>query len=117
MDDPKVLFGQRLAQLRKVKGWSQETLALESGIARSYLGGVERGQRNIALLNICRLAETLGLPPSELLKLGEVASHDAAPRSSTKSSAKPAPRAHRSPTPESPARPDPGHRKTQRRRP
>lgn len=69
MDDPRVLFGQRLAQLRKKKGWSQETLALESGIARSYLGGVERGQRNIALLNICKLAEALGLPPSELLKL------------------------------------------------
>ena len=69
MDDPRVLFGQRLAQLRKKKGWSQETLALESGIARSYLGGVERGQRNIALLNICKLAEALDLSPSELLKL------------------------------------------------
>lgn len=42
-------------------------LALESGIARSYLGGVERGQRNIALLNICRLAEALNLKPSELM--------------------------------------------------
>jgi len=65
-DDPRVLFGRRLAELRKVKGWSQERLALESGIARSYLGGVERGQRNIALLNICRLAETLGVPVGEL---------------------------------------------------
>jgi transcriptional regulator with XRE-family HTH domain len=60
-------FGKKLARLRKVRGWSQEQLALESGLARSYLGGVERGQRNIALLNICRLAETLGVPPSELL--------------------------------------------------
>lgn len=65
--DPKTLFGQRLAQLRKEVGWSQETLALESGIARSYLGGVERGLRNISLLNICRLADTLSLPPSALL--------------------------------------------------
>jgi transcriptional regulator with XRE-family HTH domain len=65
--DPKFLFGQRLAVLRKTRGWSQETLALESGLARSYLGGVERGQRNISLVNICRLAETLGFPPSELL--------------------------------------------------
>lgn len=47
---------------------SQEQLALESGLARSYLGGVERGQRNIALLNIVRLAEALECPPSELLK-------------------------------------------------
>jgi DNA-binding XRE family transcriptional regulator len=64
---PRPLFGRRLAQLRKQKGWSQERLALESGIARSYLGGVERGQRNIALVNICELAETLGLAPPELL--------------------------------------------------
>jgi transcriptional regulator with XRE-family HTH domain len=61
------LFGERLVELRKTKGWSQEVLSLESGIARSYLGGVERGQRNIALVNICRLAEALEVSPSELL--------------------------------------------------
>lgn len=65
--DPRILFGKRLARLRKERGWSQEQLALESGLARSYLGGIERGQRNIALLNICRLAETLNLPASELM--------------------------------------------------
>lgn len=57
-----------MATLRKERGLSQERLALESGLARSYLGGVERGQRNIALLNIVRLAEALGCPPSELMK-------------------------------------------------
>ncbi len=66
--DPLVLFGKRLVKLRKDQAWSQERLALESGLARSYLGGVERGQRNIALLNICRLAEALGVAPSELMK-------------------------------------------------
>lgn len=70
--DPKTLFGQRLAQLRKKRGWSQETLALESGVARSYLGGVERGQRNISLVNICRLAETLNVSPSVLLEFDAV---------------------------------------------
>lgn len=60
-------FGQRLALLRKERGWSQERLALESGLARSYLGGVERGQRNIALLNILRLARSLECEPSQLL--------------------------------------------------
>ncbi|HAV6242973.1 TPA: XRE family transcriptional regulator, partial [Acinetobacter baumannii] len=45
-------FGIRLAELRKKNGISQEKLALESGLARSYLSGVERGQRNISLLNI-----------------------------------------------------------------
>lgn len=66
--DPRVLFGLRLAEVRRARGLSQERLALESGIARSYLGGVERGQRNIALLNIHRLAEALGVPPASLLE-------------------------------------------------
>ncbi|OOX17763.1 helix-turn-helix domain-containing protein [Xanthomonas oryzae] len=66
--DPRVLFGLRLAEVRKIKGLSQERLALESGLARSYLGGVERGQRNIALLNIYRLAEALGVHPTLLLE-------------------------------------------------
>lgn len=68
-DDSELLaaFGKNLAVLRKRHGWSQEKLALESGIARSYLSGVERGQRNIALLNISLLAKTLGIHPSELM--------------------------------------------------
>ena len=41
--DYKILFGQRLVRLRKQVGFSQETLALESGIARSNLSGIERG--------------------------------------------------------------------------
>jgi len=69
--DPLASFGKRLVELRKARGWSQERLALESGLARSYLGGIERGQRNIALYNICVLAETLGVPPPALLEFGE----------------------------------------------
>ncbi|MCH4246291.1 MAG: helix-turn-helix domain-containing protein [Acinetobacter populi] len=65
---PLKLFGLRLIELRKTKGWSQERLALESGLARSYVGGVERGQRNIALINIYKLADTLGVPASTLLE-------------------------------------------------
>ena len=66
--NPLQKFGLRLIELRKHKGWSQERLALESGLARSYLGGVERGQRNIALLNICKLAVALEIAPSLLLE-------------------------------------------------
>lgn len=67
-------FGKHLAQLRKGMGWSQEKLALESGIARSYIGDVERGLRNIALVNICRIANTLMIEPAELMRFREAAS-------------------------------------------
>jgi len=65
---PLELFGLRLREIRKSKGISQEKLALESGVARSYVGEVERGKRNIALLNIYKLAETLDVKPSALLE-------------------------------------------------
>lgn len=65
---PLQIFGLRLVELRKAKSWSQEKLALESGVARSYLGGVERGERNIAVLNIYRLAGALGVTPAKLLE-------------------------------------------------
>ena len=66
--DPRVELGRHIAALRRRAGLSQEALAPKSGLARSYLGGVERGQRNISLLNICRLAEALAVRPSRLLE-------------------------------------------------
>jgi len=68
--DPLPLFGKHSAELRRELGWSQEHLALESGLAHSYLGEVEGGKRNIALINICGLAHTLGVAPSALLDSG-----------------------------------------------
>ena len=61
-----VKFGQRLRELRTAKGSSQETLALLSGLDRSYVGGVERGQRNVSLVNILKLATALNIEPREL---------------------------------------------------
>jgi transcriptional regulator with XRE-family HTH domain len=61
------LFGQHLAAIRKEKNWSQEKLALESGLARSYVGDVERGIRNIALINICKIADTLEVSVTDLM--------------------------------------------------
>lgn len=66
--DPLAQFAAKLVELRRSRGWSQERLALESGLARSYVGGVERGQRNIALINIHRLAAALGVAPARLLE-------------------------------------------------
>jgi len=68
--DPRVLFGNRLATLRNAKGWSQEKLALESRIKRSYIADVERGQRNIGLINIWRLAKALDVPLAKLMSFG-----------------------------------------------
>lgn len=62
------IFGQRLVQLRKARGFSQESLSLESGIAQPYLSGVERGKRNISLNNIFRLAAALSVEPLELFR-------------------------------------------------
>lgn len=65
--DVRKQFGARLVAVRKQRGFSQEMLSLESGVARSYLSGVERGLRNIAVVNICRLAVSLGVKPYVLL--------------------------------------------------
>jgi transcriptional regulator with XRE-family HTH domain len=60
-------FGLRLRDLRKLKGFSQEGLALACGLDRSYIGGVERGERNISLLNIHRIARALDVAPATLV--------------------------------------------------
>ena len=66
--DVKILFGKRLRELRKSRGWSQEEFALRVDLDRSYVGGVERGERNVSLENICLIAEALSIPTSELFE-------------------------------------------------
>lgn len=53
-------------RLRSARGWSQEVLAFESGLHRTFVAHVERGARNISLSNIERLAQALGVPVSRL---------------------------------------------------
>lgn len=61
-------FGENLREARLRTGLSQEKLAAKAGIDRTYVGGAERGERNVALVNIVRLAEALEVAPADLLK-------------------------------------------------
>lgn len=61
-------IGQAVRRRRKALGFSQESFADECGIDRSYMGGVERGERNIAMVNMMKIVDTLGVPPSEFFK-------------------------------------------------
>jgi len=70
-------FGDRVRQLRKTQRLSQEALAELADLDRTYVGGVERGERNVALLNIWRLADALGTHPSALF--GEPGPNDQLP--------------------------------------
>ena len=66
--DAKNQFGKRLRELRLNAGISQEQLADDAELDRSYVGGVERGERNISLENICKLASALNVAASKLLE-------------------------------------------------
>ncbi len=59
-------FGERVREIGKEKGLSQETLALACDLDRTYIGGVERGERNISLINIHKIAEALGVGAREI---------------------------------------------------
>lgn len=59
-------FGKRVQELRKAAGFSQEGFAAHLGLDRSYVGGVERGDRNVSLLNIKKIADGLELSVREL---------------------------------------------------
>lgn len=61
-------FGARVRALRRAAGYSQEAFALEVGLDRTYMGGVERGERNLALLNVRKIAAGLKIPEGELFK-------------------------------------------------
>lgn len=62
-----VVVGKRIAKMRKSKGLSQEKLALQAGIDRSYVGRVERGEVNLTVEKLYNFAEALGCDVKELL--------------------------------------------------
>jgi transcriptional regulator with XRE-family HTH domain len=67
LSDVAVRFGRRLREVREGRGISQEKLAGLAGLHRTYVSSVERGQRNISLLNIESLALALGVTMAELM--------------------------------------------------
>jgi transcriptional regulator with XRE-family HTH domain len=70
LDDVQVRFGKRLRQVREQAGVSQEKLAELAGLHRTYVSSVERGLRNISLVNIERLARALNVPMTKLMAEG-----------------------------------------------
>ena len=61
-------FGNKIRELRKARGLSQEAFASLCDLDRTYISGIERGVRNISLANISLLAEALGISLSELME-------------------------------------------------
>ena len=61
-------FGARVKELRMSRGLSQEAFAEDCGFDRTYVSGIERGVRNVSLVNIERLAQTLGVSLSQLMQ-------------------------------------------------
>ncbi len=67
MDSVQKRFGERLRAIRLKKGISQEALAHIAGLHRTYVSGVERGERNVSLTTIEKLAHALGVRMSDLM--------------------------------------------------
>lgn len=70
-DELREILARNVRLLRAARGMSQEALAFESGINRTYVSDVERGVRNVSIDNVSRLARSLGVQPWELLRSSE----------------------------------------------
>ena len=67
-NDPRITFGRTIRELRQKKGLSQESLAERSNLHRTYVGAIERGERNVSLLNIVALAHALEVPAPRTMR-------------------------------------------------
>ena len=60
-------FGSNVKRIRKIRGWSQEKLAKKTGLHRTYIGSIERNERNVSLINVERIAKALNVNSKKLL--------------------------------------------------
>lgn len=67
-EDSLRMLGKAVRQRRLALGWSQERLAEQSELHWTYIGGIERGERNVGFKNLVRIARALKLTPSELVR-------------------------------------------------
>jgi transcriptional regulator with XRE-family HTH domain len=67
--DPRIVFGRRVRELRIERRLSQEKLAELAELHRNYVGGIERGERNVSLLNIVKLAHGLNVRLGKLVEM------------------------------------------------
>lgn len=70
MPSPQQVFGKRIRQLRLKRGWTQENLAERAGRHWTYIGGIERGERNVTLAVIADIARALGVEIQTLFPRG-----------------------------------------------
>ncbi|MGC2743885.1 MAG: helix-turn-helix transcriptional regulator [Candidatus Angelobacter sp.] len=66
--EAQVQLGERVRRLREARGWSQEGFAHEGGLGRSFAGAIERGEKDVRLSTLAKLARALGVSLSQLLK-------------------------------------------------
>ncbi|HLI63033.1 MAG TPA: helix-turn-helix transcriptional regulator [Terriglobales bacterium] len=64
---PNSILAGNLRMLRNQRGWSQEDMAEKCGLHRTYVGAIERGERNITLATLKQLADALGVTSAELI--------------------------------------------------
>ena len=67
--DIRIIVGQNIRRLRMAQGWSQEQLAFEVELHRTYIGDIERGKRNVSVVNLQKIADGLGVTAADLLKI------------------------------------------------
>lgn len=67
-DTPRSILAQNVVRLRRIRGWSQEQLAFEAGLHRTFVAHVERQARNLSLDSLEKIATAFDVEPYELLK-------------------------------------------------